>query len=78
MSPGKVRETEEGWYEIEESPSDDDAVVNIQPEHDCHGGVAHSLSETNQGSKRIVGKVWTRISNSLQSFHLSENKIYKK
>ena len=50
MSPGKVRETEEGWYEIEEGPGDDDAVVNVQPEHDCHGGVANSLNTTTSTS----------------------------
>ena len=46
MSPGKVWETGEGWYEIEESPGDDDAVVDIQPEDDGHGGVANSLNTT--------------------------------
>ena len=43
MSPGKVREAGEGWYEIEECPGYDDAVVDVEPEHDGHGGVAHSL-----------------------------------
>ena len=48
MSPGKVRETEEGWYEIEECPGYDDAVVDVEPEHDGHGGVAHSLNTKHQ------------------------------
>ena len=32
-----------GHDEIVEGPGDDDAVVDVQPEHDGHGGIADSL-----------------------------------
>lgn len=34
---------DEGHDEIVESPGDDDAVVDVQPEDDGHGGVADPL-----------------------------------
>ena len=48
MSPGEVRNAGEGRYEIEEGPGYYDAVVDVEPEHDGHGGVAHSLNTKRQ------------------------------
>ena len=48
MSPGQVWETGQGGDQVEEGPGDDDAVVDVEPEDDGHGGVSHPLQDGDQ------------------------------
>ena len=43
MSPGQFGYTGQGGDKIIQRPGDDDAVVDVQPEHDSHGGVPNTL-----------------------------------
>ena len=43
--PGQLGYVDDGVDQVEESPGDDDAVVDIEPEHDSHGGVPDSLEK---------------------------------
>ena len=43
MSPGQLRHTGQGGDKIIQRPGYDDAVVDVQPEHDSHGGVPNTL-----------------------------------
>ena len=43
MSPGQLRHTGQGGDKIIQRPGYDDAVVDVQPEHDGHGGVPDTL-----------------------------------
>ena len=43
ITPGQLRYVNEGHDEIVEGPGDDDAVVDVQPEHNRHCGVPYPL-----------------------------------
>ena len=43
MSPGQFGHTGQGGDKIIQRPGDDDAVVDVQPEHYSHGGVPNTL-----------------------------------
>ena len=43
MSPGQLGHTGQGGDKIIQRPGYDDAVVDVQPEHDSHGGVPDTL-----------------------------------
>ena len=43
MSPGQLGHTGQGGDQIVQRPRDDDAVVDVEPEHDGHRGVPHPL-----------------------------------
>ena len=45
MPPGQLRHTGEGGDQIIQRPGDDDAVVDVKPEHDGHCGVSNTLSK---------------------------------
>ena len=48
MSPGQIWQTGRGGDQVEEGPGDDDAVVDVEPEDDGHGGVSHPLEDGDQ------------------------------
>ena len=48
FSPGKLGYVDKRRDEIEEGPGDDDAVVDVQPEHDRHGRVPDPLEDGDQ------------------------------
>ena len=63
----------EGHDEVVKGPRDDDAVVDVEPEHDGHGGVAHSLKIPTserpiKGINQILRKFATGIQNSWKLF----------
>ena len=43
MSPGQLGHTGQGGDQIVQRPRDDDAVVDVEPEHNGHRGVPHPL-----------------------------------
>ena len=42
-APGKLGDVDDGHEEVVERPGDDDAVVDVEPEDDGHGGIANPL-----------------------------------
>ena len=48
--PWQLGYVDDGVDQVEESPGDDDAVVDIEPEHDSHGGVPDPLEKHSRAS----------------------------